>query len=220
MLGLVGRKRHEAELLAAHKEAERLDVASRERTGKLESALARNEALLYAEAQGWRETQAKAEAALATAKETEQELQKQNNELARALFAKTETFDTQAHALLEAHAASEAAQEDARRAEELRLEAESKSRVAEADKAAADLRCKAAEAETARVCACHAGRVRVFVMPIDPLEMTARARAVEGSIRVQWSADERAVVCDSGRPLTEAEYNAVVAAVVPQLNKT
>ena len=220
MLGLVGRKRHEAELLAAHKEAERLDAVSRERTGKLESALARNEALLHAQAQERLETQAKAEAALTIATQIQQNMQDQSDELTGALAVKTKAFDTQAHALLEAHAASEAAQENARRAEELRLEAESKSRVAEADKAAADLRCKAAEAETARVCACHAGRVRIFTMPIDPFEMTARARAVVGSARIQWTADGKSIICDSGRALTDAEVNAVVAAILPSVNRT
>ena len=90
----------------------------------------------------------------------------------------------------------------------------------EARSKAANERAMIAEAETARVCACHAGRVRVFVMPVDALEMTARARAVEGSLRCQWSADERAIICDSGRPLTEAEYNAVVAAICPVCNRT
>ena len=77
-----------------------------------------------------------------------------------------------------------------------------------------------AEAETARVVACHVGRVRIFVMPIDALEMTARARAVEGSVRVQWSADEKALVGDAAGPLTDAQYNAVVAAISPQFNRT
>ena len=78
----------------------------------------------------------------------------------------------------------------------------------------------AAEAECARVCACHVGRVRIFTMPIDAFEMTARARVVEGSVRVQWSADEKALVGDAGGPLTDAQYNAVVAAIAPQFNRT
>ena len=90
----------------------------------------------------------------------------------------------------------------------------------EARSKAANERAMIAEAETARVCACHVGRVRIFVMPIDALEMTARARAVEGSVRVQWSADEKALVGDAGGSLTDAQYNAVVAAITPQFNRT
>ena len=81
-------------------------------------------------------------------------------------------------------------------------------------------RMAAAEAECARIAACHVGRVRIFVMPIDALEMTARARAVVGSVRVQWSADEKALVGDAGGPVTDAQYNAVVAAIAPQFNRT
>ena len=99
-------------------------------------------------------------------------------------------------------------------------EAWERAKVAGLEKDEAVARISAAEAECARVTACHVGRVRIFVMPVDALEMTARARAIEGSLRCQWSADERAVICDSGRPLSEAEYKAVVAAVMPQLNRT
>ena len=224
MLGFVGRKTHEAALLAAQQETERLanrlaaDASAR--AAELQEALARKDALLDAQALVLLEVQGKAEADLASAKETEQELQKQSNELVQALLAKTEALDTQARALLEVHAASEAAQENARRAEQLRLEAEAKARLAEAEKEAADIRCRAVEAECARVCACHAGRVRIFVMPLDPLEMTARARAVVGDVRIAWSADEKALVGDSGRLLTDAEYNGVVAAIMPRPDRT
>ena len=78
----------------------------------------------------------------------------------------------------------------------------------------------AAEAECARIAGCHVGRVRIFIMPIDALEMTARARAVEGSVRVQWSVDEKALVGDAAGPLTEAQYQGVIAAIAPQFNRT
>lgn len=86
--------------------------------------------------------------------------------------------------------------------------------------AEAEASLKAAQTECDRLSACHAGRVRIFTLPIDAFEMTARARAVEGSIRVQWSADEKVLVGDSGRPLTDAEYQAVVAAIAPAFNRT
>mgnify|MGYP001619832895 CR=1 FL=1 len=99
-------------------------------------------------------------------------------------------------------------------------EAWSRTQVMGVEKDDAVARMAAAEAECARIAACHVGRVRIFVMPIDALEMTARARAVEGSVRVQWSADEKALVGDAGGPLTDAQYNAVVAAIAPQFNRT
>lgn len=82
----------------------------------------------------------------------------------------------------------------------------------------ADERCKVAEAECARIMACHATRVRIGHIPIDPIEMTARARAVEGSIRCEWDLEK--IVVYAGRPLTEAEYNATVAAIFPTFNRT
>ena len=99
-------------------------------------------------------------------------------------------------------------------------EAWERAKVAGVEKDEAVARISAAEAECARVSACHVGRVRIFVMPVDALEMTARARAVEGSVRIQWSADEKALVGDAGGPLTDAQYNAVVAAICPVFNRT
>ena len=220
MLGLVGRKRHEAELLRLQKEAEESHRFLSAENNALVQSYSSQSALLAAKSGELTETQTELQAAQTRAREIQEQLQKQNNELAQALFAKTKEFDAQAHALLEVHAASEAAQENARRAEQLRLEAEAKARLAEAEKEAADIRCRAVEAECARVCACHAGRVRIFVMPLDPLEMTARARAVVGDVRIAWSADEKALVGDSGHPLTEGEYNGVVAAMMPRPDRT
>ena len=131
----------------------------------------------------------------------------------RTLAQRVAESKTQTEALVAAQASTKEALE---RLKIARIEKEEE----EARSKAANERAMIAEAETARVCACHAGRVRVFVMPVDALEMTARARAVEGSLRCQWSADERAIICDSGRPLTEAEYNAVVAAICPVFNRT
>jgi hypothetical protein len=82
----------------------------------------------------------------------------------------------------------------------------------------AEIACKSAETECARIAACHATRVRIGWIPIDPIEMTARIRAVEGSLRVEWDGDK--LVIYAGRPLTEAEFNAAVAAFMPQLNRT
>ena len=96
--------------------------------------------------------------------------------------------------------------------------AQSQAEAAEDQQKAAEAACKIAETECARIMACHATRVRIGWIPIDPIEMTARIRAIEGSLRVEWDGDK--LVIYSGRPLTEAEFNAAVAAFMPQLNRT
>ena len=153
ILGLVGKRRHRAELLALQEEADR-----KLRSMETHSAI-----------------------------------------LARSNLSKDKAFDAQGEALLLAQHNCNVAQEDCKVAQE---------------------RCKVAETETARIAACHVGRVRIFVMPIDALEMTARARAVEGSVRIQWSADEKALVGDAGGPLTDAQYQGVLAAIAPQFDRT
>ena len=95
--------------------------------------------------------------------------------------------------------------------------AQSRVLAAEDQQKAAEAACKIAETECARITACHATRVRIGWIPIDPIEMTARLRAVEGSLRCEWDGSK--IVIYAGRPLTEGEYNAAVAAFMPQLNR-
>ena len=95
---------------------------------------------------------------------------------------------------------------------------QSRAESAEDQQKVAEAACKIAETECARITACHATRVRIGWIPIDPIEMTARIRAVEGSLRCEWDGDK--IVVYAGRVLTEAEFNAAVAAFMPQLNRT
>lgn len=95
---------------------------------------------------------------------------------------------------------------------------EASQRRAEADKDSAEQRANAAQAETARIVAAHATRIRICSFPCDPKAMTAKVRAVEGSLRCEW--DGYHVVCYGNRPLTEAEFNAVVAVMLPQMDRT
>ena len=81
-------------------------------------------------------------------------------------------------------------------------------------------RARVAEETCARVTACHAGQERIGHMPIDPLAMTARAKAVEGSLRCVWSEDHMRIVFYADRPLTEAEFNAMVSVALPEFNRT
>jgi hypothetical protein len=84
--------------------------------------------------------------------------------------------------------------------------------------AEAERHCHEADARCARVTNAHATRVRIGAWPIDPLAMTARARSVEGSVRCEWDLEK--IVFYADRPLTEAEYNAVVAAAIPAFDRT
>lgn len=84
----------------------------------------------------------------------------------------------------------------------------------------AEERARVAEETCAQVVACHAGQERIGHMPINPEEMTARARTVEGSIRCVWSVDNRNIVFYADRVLTEAEFNAMVSVALPAFNRT
>ena len=84
--------------------------------------------------------------------------------------------------------------------------------------AEAEASLKVAQAECDRLSSIHATRVRIGHIPIDPLAMTARARAVEGSIRCEWDGDK--LVFYAGKSLTEAEFNAMLAGVMPVFDRT
>ena len=84
--------------------------------------------------------------------------------------------------------------------------------------AEARAKAQAADAECARITAMHATRIRLCHMPIDPIEMTARARAVEPSIRCEWDGEK--LVCYADRELTEAEFEGMVAAIMPRFDRT
>ena len=83
---------------------------------------------------------------------------------------------------------------------------------------AAERACQVAEETCARVTMAHATRVRVGHIGVDPIGLTARLRAIEGSLRCEWDGDKIVVYAD--HPLPEAQINAVVAAMTPQLNRT
>ena len=83
---------------------------------------------------------------------------------------------------------------------------------------AAEAACHVAEETCARVTAAHATRVRVGHIPFDPIAITARIRAIQGSLRAEWDGDKLVIYAD--RPLTEPEFNAVVAAIVPRFDRT
>ena len=80
-------------------------------------------------------------------------------------------------------------------------------------------RTRAAEETCARVTDCHSTRVRIGSIPIfDAIEMTARIRTVEGSLRCE--TDGKKIVAYGDRQITEAEWNALVAAGTPEWNRT
>ena len=61
-------------------------------------------------------------------------------------------------------------------------------------------------------------RFRVCSIPLDPMEMTARARVVESSARCEW--DGRKIICYTDSEPTDAICNAIVAAIMPQVDRT
>ena len=91
--------------------------------------------------------------------------------------------------------------------------------MAEEGQLTAQERARAAEEACARVTDCHSTRVRIGAIPIfDAIEMTARIRAVEGSLRCE--TDGKKIVAYGDRQITEAEWNALVEAATPQWDQT
>jgi hypothetical protein len=64
----------------------------------------------------------------------------------------------------------------------------------------------------------HSEQVRVCSVTVDPIALTARLRAIEPTLRVEWDGDRMVIYSQSS--LTEAEYNAVVAAAIPDFDRT
>ena len=122
-----------------------------------------------------------------------------------ALAQKADELKAQTDALLAAQASAK--------------EAWNRTQVMGVEKDDAVARIAAAEAECARITACHATRVRIGSIPtFDAIEMTARVRVVEGSLRCE--ADGAKIVAYGDRQISDAEWNALVAAATPQWNRT
>ena len=80
-------------------------------------------------------------------------------------------------------------------------------------------RTRVAEETCTRVTDCHSTRVRIGSIPIfDAIEMTARIRNVEGSLRCE--TDGKKIVAYGDRQITEAEWNALMETATPQWDRT
>ena len=142
----------------------------------------------------------------------QQESVKRRAEASKELRSLTEETERLAKAYLES-------QEQLTASKASTKEAWERTKVAGFEKEEAVARIAAAEEMCARITACHATRVRIGSIPtFDAIEMTARVRVVEGSLRCE--ADGAKIVAYGDRQISDAEWNALVAAATPQWNRT
>ena len=64
----------------------------------------------------------------------------------------------------------------------------------------------------------HSDRVRICSVAFDPAKLTSQLRAIEPSLRAEWDGDK--IVVYAGVRLTQAQHNAVLMAVAPQVDLT